>query len=130
MTLPLTSQPNRPMEPPTAAKTTSTQLFGWKGRLYCAQLRRRSLLGQYVSYIIMLAPVLWWALSSGPVVPYPESPNASIYSYLPDNNPHTLNNWLSGVITKRGPQGMDPFWKRFLTVYKEYWGLRSFWPEA
>ncbi|KAJ9054275.1 hypothetical protein DSO57_1016407 [Entomophthora muscae] len=28
MTLPLTLQPNRPMEPPTAAETTSTQLFG------------------------------------------------------------------------------------------------------
>ncbi|KAJ9061217.1 hypothetical protein DSO57_1022642 [Entomophthora muscae] len=28
MTLPLTPQPDRPMEPPTTVKTTSTQLFG------------------------------------------------------------------------------------------------------
>ena len=48
----------------------------------------------------------------------------------PAHKQHTLNNWLSGVSSARGPQGMDPFWKRFLSTYKEYWSLRSFRPEA
>ncbi|KAJ9087085.1 hypothetical protein DSO57_1036783 [Entomophthora muscae] len=43
-----------------------------------------SLLGQSVSYIIKLAPILWWALPTGPAVPRPESPNASAYSWLPE----------------------------------------------
>ncbi|KAJ9067722.1 hypothetical protein DSO57_1036281, partial [Entomophthora muscae] len=43
-----------------------------------------SLLGQSVSYIIRLAPILWWALPAGPVVPCPKSPNASTYAWLPD----------------------------------------------
>ncbi|KAJ9055133.1 hypothetical protein DSO57_1007358 [Entomophthora muscae] len=34
----------------------------------------------------MLAPILWWALPTGPDVPCPESPNASTYAWLPDNH--------------------------------------------
>ncbi|KAJ9059556.1 hypothetical protein DSO57_1001098 [Entomophthora muscae] len=60
MTVPLTLQPKHPIEPTTTANTTSTQLFG-------------------------LAPILWWALPTGPVVPRPESPNASNYALLPEN---------------------------------------------
>ncbi|KAJ9067734.1 hypothetical protein DSO57_1036159 [Entomophthora muscae] len=43
-----------------------------------------SLFGQSVSYIIKLAPILWWALPAGSAVPHPESPNASTYAWLPD----------------------------------------------
>ncbi|KAJ9067454.1 hypothetical protein DSO57_1038921 [Entomophthora muscae] len=43
-----------------------------------------SLLGQSLSYIIKLAPILWWALPAGLAVPHPEPPNASIYNWLPD----------------------------------------------
>ncbi|KAJ9050090.1 hypothetical protein DSO57_1017594 [Entomophthora muscae] len=42
-----------------------------------------SLLGQSVSYIIKLAPILWWALPSGPAVFQPEPTNASTYAWLP-----------------------------------------------
>ncbi|KAJ9062999.1 hypothetical protein DSO57_1004631 [Entomophthora muscae] len=95
MTLPLTPQPDRPMETPTAAETTFTQLFGV---LYITLIGMMdsmiptsgpwSLLGQSMSYIIKLAPILWWALPTGSAQPHPELPNASTYAWFPDNDPH------------------------------------------
>ncbi|KAJ9073027.1 hypothetical protein DSO57_1020964 [Entomophthora muscae] len=86
MTLLLTPQPNCPMGTPTAAKTMSTQLFGV---LYINLTEMvdtiepnsgpLSFLGQSVSYIIKLAPILWWALPSGPAVFCPKPTNASTY---------------------------------------------------
>ncbi|KAJ9074644.1 hypothetical protein DSO57_1004105 [Entomophthora muscae] len=32
-----------------------------------------------------LAHILWWSLPTGPVVPCPEPPNASPYSWLPES---------------------------------------------
>ncbi|KAJ9064722.1 hypothetical protein DSO57_1027419 [Entomophthora muscae] len=91
MTPPLTPQPNCPMEPPTTAKTMSTQLFGV---LYITLMGMVdtmmpnsgpwSLLGQSVSYIIKLALILWWALPTFLAVPRPESPNFSSYAWLPE----------------------------------------------
>ncbi|KAJ9069087.1 hypothetical protein DSO57_1022105 [Entomophthora muscae] len=66
MTLLLTLQPDRPMEIPTAVKTTSTQLFE-------------------VLYITFTAPILWWALPSGPAVFRPKPTNASNYAWIPDS---------------------------------------------
>ncbi|KAJ9088402.1 hypothetical protein DSO57_1023524, partial [Entomophthora muscae] len=90
MTPPLTPQPDFPLEPTAAAKTTSTQLFGV---LYITltglvdsvvpNSRPWSLLGCSVSYIIKLAPILWWALPAGSAAPHPEPPNASTYDWLP-----------------------------------------------
>ncbi|KAJ9089953.1 hypothetical protein DSO57_1007772 [Entomophthora muscae] len=48
-----------------------------------------SLLGRSVSYIIKLAPILWWALPASLAAPHPEPPNASTYNWLPDNLPLT-----------------------------------------
>ncbi|KAJ9060804.1 hypothetical protein DSO57_1026852 [Entomophthora muscae] len=50
-----------------------------------------SLFGQSISYIIKLAPILWWALPSGPAVFQPKPTNASTYAWLPDTqeNPNT-----------------------------------------
>ncbi|KAJ9055249.1 hypothetical protein DSO57_1005659 [Entomophthora muscae] len=91
MTLLLTLRPDHSMKPPTATETTSTHLFGV---LYITltgiidsmvpKSGSWSLIGQSVSYIIKLAPILWRALSTGPTVPHPESPNASTYAWLPD----------------------------------------------
>ncbi|KAJ9087097.1 hypothetical protein DSO57_1036676 [Entomophthora muscae] len=93
MTLPLTLQPNPPMEPVTAAETTSTQLFGV---LYITltglvdsmvpNSRPWSLLGRSISYIIKLASILWCALPTGLVVPCPETPNASSYAWIPESH--------------------------------------------
>ncbi|KAJ9063102.1 hypothetical protein DSO57_1003631 [Entomophthora muscae] len=91
MTPPLTPQPDRPMETLTSAKTTFTQLFGvlyipLTGTVDTMAPKSGlwSLLRQSVSYIIKLAPILWWALPSGPVVFCPEPANASTYAWLPD----------------------------------------------
>ncbi|KAJ9053885.1 hypothetical protein DSO57_1020055 [Entomophthora muscae] len=91
MTLPLTPRPDRPLEPPAAAKTTSTQMFGV---LYITLTGLAdsmipnsgpwSLLRQSASYIIKLAPILWWALPAGLAAPHPEPPNASAYDWLPE----------------------------------------------
>ncbi|KAJ9067160.1 hypothetical protein DSO57_1002229 [Entomophthora muscae] len=89
MTPPLTPQPDRPLEPTAAAETTSTQL---SGVLYITltglvdsvapNSRPWSLLGRSVSYIIKLAPILWWALPTGSAAPHPNPPNASTYDWL------------------------------------------------
>ncbi|KAJ9069176.1 hypothetical protein DSO57_1021319 [Entomophthora muscae] len=91
MTLPLTPRSDRPLEPTAATKTTSTQLF----RVFYITLKGLvdsmvpnsdpwSLLGQSLSYVIKLAPILWWALPTGLVVPCPKPPNASTYPWIPD----------------------------------------------
>ncbi|KAJ9078888.1 hypothetical protein DSO57_1002124 [Entomophthora muscae] len=92
MTLPLTPRPDRPLEPLAAAKTTSTQLFGvlyitLKGLVdsMVPNSGPWSFLGQSVSTIIKLAPILWWALPTGLAVPHPKPPNASTYDWLPNN---------------------------------------------
>ncbi|KAJ9048848.1 hypothetical protein DSO57_1030679 [Entomophthora muscae] len=90
MTLPLTSRPDHPLEP-AAAKATSTQLFGV---LYITltglvdsvvpNSGPWSLLGRSLSYIIILAPILWWALPASLTTLHPKPPNASTYDWLPD----------------------------------------------
>ncbi|KAJ9088106.1 hypothetical protein DSO57_1026331 [Entomophthora muscae] len=77
------------MESIAAAKTTSTQLFGvfyitLKGLMDSMMPNSRpwSLLRQSLSYIIKLAPILWWASPTGLAVPRPESYNASTYAWL------------------------------------------------
>ncbi|KAJ9049155.1 hypothetical protein DSO57_1027606 [Entomophthora muscae] len=83
MTLPLTPRPDRPLEPPATANTTSTQLFGVLYITLTGLVDSMvpnsgpwSLLGQSVSYIIKLAPIIWWALHAGLAVPHPKQPNA------------------------------------------------------
>ncbi|KAJ9068811.1 hypothetical protein DSO57_1024903 [Entomophthora muscae] len=91
MTPPLTPQPDHLLEPTAAAETTSTQLFGV---LYITLIGLLdsvvpnsgpwSLLRRSVSYIIKLAPILWWSLPTGSAEPHPKLPNASTYDWLPD----------------------------------------------
>ncbi|KAJ9072267.1 hypothetical protein DSO57_1029341 [Entomophthora muscae] len=92
MTPPLTPRPDCPLEPPAAAETTSTQLFGVLYITLTGLVDSMvpnsgpwSFLGQSTSYIIKLAPILWWALPTGLAVPHPKLPNASAYDWLPDN---------------------------------------------
>ncbi|KAJ9052518.1 hypothetical protein DSO57_1033347 [Entomophthora muscae] len=91
MTPPLTPQPDRPLKPTAAAETTSTQLFGVLYITLTGLVDSMvpnsgpwSLLGRSVSYIIKLAPILWWALPAGSAVPHPKPPKASTYDWLPD----------------------------------------------
>ncbi|KAJ9082107.1 hypothetical protein DSO57_1007441 [Entomophthora muscae] len=80
-----------PLEPTAAAETTSTQLFGvlyiTLTELVVSMVPNSgpwSFLGKSVSYIIKLAPILWWALPAGLAAPHPEPPNASAYDWLLD----------------------------------------------
>ncbi|KAJ9054023.1 hypothetical protein DSO57_1018745 [Entomophthora muscae] len=82
------------MKTPTAAETTSTQLFGVLYITLTVMVDSMvptsgpwSLLGRSMSYIIKLAPILWWALLTGSAQPHPEPPNASTYAWFPDNIP-------------------------------------------
>ncbi|KAJ9090547.1 hypothetical protein DSO57_1001515 [Entomophthora muscae] len=97
MTLPLTPRPDHPLEPPAAAKTTSTQLFGVLYITLTGLVDSMvpnsgpwSLLRQSASYIIKLAPILWWALPAVLAAPHPKLPNASAYDWLPESG----NPWL------------------------------------
>ncbi|KAJ9065309.1 hypothetical protein DSO57_1021079 [Entomophthora muscae] len=109
MTPPLTPQPNRPMDSPTAAKTTSTQLSGVLYITLTGMVDTMvpnsgpwSFLGKYLSYIIKLAPILLWALLAGLAVPHPESPNASTYDWLPDIVYITLSGVIDTIIPAAG----------------------------
>ncbi|KAJ9075036.1 hypothetical protein DSO57_1000320 [Entomophthora muscae] len=91
MTPSLTPRPDCPLEPTTAAKATSTQLLGVLYITLTGLMDSMvpnsgpwSLLGQSVSYIIKLAPIIWRALPADSVAPHPKPPNASTYDWLPD----------------------------------------------
>ncbi|KAJ9072356.1 hypothetical protein DSO57_1028402 [Entomophthora muscae] len=97
MTPPLTPRLDLPLEPTSAAKTISSQLFGV---LYITltglvdsvvpNSRPWSLLGQSLSYIIKLAPILWWALPASLTTHHPKPPNASTYYWLPETVPKAI----------------------------------------
>ncbi|KAJ9056278.1 hypothetical protein DSO57_1034832 [Entomophthora muscae] len=77
MSPPLTPQPDLLLEPTAAAKTPSTQLFGvlyiTLNSLVDSVVPNSgpwSILGQSVSYIIKLAPILWWALPASSTAPH------------------------------------------------------------
>ncbi|KAJ9070017.1 hypothetical protein DSO57_1012716 [Entomophthora muscae] len=85
------------METPTAAETTSTQLFGVLYITLTGMVDSMiptsgpwSLLGQSMSYIINLAPILWWDLPAGLAQPCPKPSNASTYAWFPDTQANQL----------------------------------------
>ncbi|KAJ9060230.1 hypothetical protein DSO57_1033150 [Entomophthora muscae] len=100
MTPPLTLQPNCQMEPTTAAETTSDQLFGvlyitltGLANFMVPNFGSWSLLGQSLSYIIKLSPILWRALPLAQQYPHPDPTNASPYAWLLDRLPQsTIDN--------------------------------------
>ncbi|KAJ9057419.1 hypothetical protein DSO57_1022837 [Entomophthora muscae] len=73
MTPPLTPQPDCPQESVTANESTSTQIFGVMyitlTGLIDSMVPARgpwAVLEKLLSYIVKLAPILWWALPAGP----------------------------------------------------------------
>ncbi|KAJ9054817.1 hypothetical protein DSO57_1010231 [Entomophthora muscae] len=114
MTPSLTPRPYCPLEPTATAKTTYTQLFGvlyitLTGLMDSVILNSGpwSLLGQSVSYIIKLAPILWWALPVSLTVPRPEPPNASTYDWLPDQMEEIIKS------CPRCSVCLTPFWEGY-----------------
>ncbi|KAJ9089643.1 hypothetical protein DSO57_1010594 [Entomophthora muscae] len=95
MAPPVTPRPDSPLEPTAVAKTTSAQLFGVLYIILTGLVDSMvpssgpwSLLGQSISYIIKLAPILWWALPASLAAPHPEPPNASTYDWIPERIIH------------------------------------------
>ncbi|KAJ9090548.1 hypothetical protein DSO57_1001516 [Entomophthora muscae] len=93
MTPPVTPRPDCPLKPTAAAEITSTQLFGvfyitLTGLVdsMVPNSRPWSLLRQSISYIIKLAPILWWALPTSLAATHPEPPNASTYDWIPEKS--------------------------------------------
>ncbi|KAJ9054883.1 hypothetical protein DSO57_1009813 [Entomophthora muscae] len=125
MTPPLTPQPDCPTETPTAAETMYTQLFGVLYITLTGMVDSMvptsgpwSLLGQSMSYIINLALILWWALPAGLVQPHPKLPNASIYTWLPENLPDDILSLL--ILGKyREPVTRRNFWPRIFCCHQK-----------
>ncbi|KAJ9050967.1 hypothetical protein DSO57_1009055 [Entomophthora muscae] len=97
MTLPLTLRPNRPQEPVTANESTSTQIFGVMYITLTSLIDSMvpasqpwALLGKSLSYIVKLAPILWWALPARPAGRLPASSQKPLTGWIPESLPHFL----------------------------------------
>ncbi|KAJ9061370.1 hypothetical protein DSO57_1021416 [Entomophthora muscae] len=91
MTPPLTLRPNRLQESVTTNESTSTQVFGVMyitlTRLIDSMVpvsRPWAVLGKLLSYIVKLAPILWWALPAGPAGCLPASSQEPPTGWIPD----------------------------------------------
>ncbi|KAJ9073289.1 hypothetical protein DSO57_1018005 [Entomophthora muscae] len=80
MTPPLTLWPDCPQESMAASESTSTKLFGAMYIILTGLVDSMvpsngpwAILGKPLSYIVKLAPILWWALPSGPMGHLPAS---------------------------------------------------------
>ncbi|KAJ9052912.1 hypothetical protein DSO57_1029371 [Entomophthora muscae] len=94
MTPPLTLRPNRLQEPVTANESTFTQIFGVMYITLTSLIdsmvpssRPWALLDKSLSYIVKLAPILWWALPAGPAGRLPASSQELPTSWIPDSQP-------------------------------------------
>ncbi|KAJ9075299.1 hypothetical protein DSO57_1037442 [Entomophthora muscae] len=77
---PLTPQPDRPQESVATDESTSTQIFGVMYITLTGLIDSMvptsgpwAILGKLLSYIVKLAPILWWALPAGPAGHLPVS---------------------------------------------------------
>ncbi|KAJ9085065.1 hypothetical protein DSO57_1017424 [Entomophthora muscae] len=91
MTPPLTLQPDCLQESVVANESTSTQIFGVMYITLTSLIDSMvpasgpwALLGKFLSYIVKLAPILWWALSAGPTGRPPVSSQEPPTGWIPD----------------------------------------------
>ncbi|KAJ9073371.1 hypothetical protein DSO57_1017251 [Entomophthora muscae] len=108
MTPPLTLRPNCPQESVAAIKSTTTQIFGVMHITLTSLIDSIvpasgpwALLGKFLSYIVKLAPILWWALPAGPAGCPPASSQEPPIGWIPENEAflgHILNDYLFLVI--------------------------------
>ncbi|KAJ9064630.1 hypothetical protein DSO57_1028398 [Entomophthora muscae] len=91
MTPPLTPQPNHLQASVATSESTSTQIFvvmyiTLTGLIdYMVPTSKPwAILGKSLSYIVKLAPILWWALPSGPVSCLPGSSQKPTSGWIPD----------------------------------------------
>ncbi|KAJ9066935.1 hypothetical protein DSO57_1004698 [Entomophthora muscae] len=96
MTPPLTLRPNRLQESVVANESTSTQTFGVMFITLAGLIdsmvpvsRPWAVLGKLLSYIVKLAPILWWALPAGPAGHLPASSQEPPTGWIPDTSSHS-----------------------------------------
>ncbi|KAJ9087005.1 hypothetical protein DSO57_1037578 [Entomophthora muscae] len=96
MMSPLTLRPDRLQESAATDKSTSTQIFGVMYITLTGLIdsmvptsRPWAVLGKLLSYIVKLAPILWWALPAGPVGCLPASSQEPPTGWFPDMGPAT-----------------------------------------
>ncbi|KAJ9052725.1 hypothetical protein DSO57_1031413 [Entomophthora muscae] len=92
MTPPLTPRPNRPQESVATDESTSTQIFGVMYITLTGLIdsmvptsKPWAILGKLLSYIVKLAPILWWALPAGLAGGQPASPQEPPTGWIPDS---------------------------------------------
>ncbi|KAJ9073191.1 hypothetical protein DSO57_1019085 [Entomophthora muscae] len=97
MTPPLILQSNHLQESDAANESTSTQIFGVMYITLTGLIDSMvpasgpwALLGKLLSYIVKLAPILWWALPAGPTGRPPASSQEPPTGWIPD----TQGNWV------------------------------------
>ncbi|KAJ9048133.1 hypothetical protein DSO57_1038084 [Entomophthora muscae] len=93
MTPPLAPQPKRLQESVAANESTSTQIFGVMYITLTGLIDFMvpasgpwALLGKLLSYIVKLAPILWWALPAGPAGCPPASSQEPLTGWISDTN--------------------------------------------
>ncbi|KAJ9049392.1 hypothetical protein DSO57_1025127 [Entomophthora muscae] len=91
-------RPNCLQESVATNESTSTQIFGvmyitLTGLIdYMVPVSKPwEVLGKLLSYIVKLAPILWWALPAGPVGRLPASSQEPPTGWIPDTHDSTLN---------------------------------------
>ncbi|KAJ9071018.1 hypothetical protein DSO57_1001266 [Entomophthora muscae] len=119
---PLNPWPDCLQESVAANKSTSTQLFGAMYIILTGLVDSMvpsndpwAILGKFLSYIVKLAPILWWALPSRPVVCLPTSSQEPPMGWIPDT---------PGYIFERlqGSHQLHQPWKIQVDyVIKTYW---------
>ncbi|KAJ9058354.1 hypothetical protein DSO57_1013203 [Entomophthora muscae] len=92
MTPPLTLRPNRPQKSVATNESTTTQIFGMMYIILTGLIdsmvpvsRPWAVLGKLLSYIVKLAPILWWALPTGPADCLPASSQEPPTGWIPDS---------------------------------------------
>ncbi|KAJ9073256.1 hypothetical protein DSO57_1018416 [Entomophthora muscae] len=118
MTPPLTLQPDCLQESVAANESTSTQIFGVMYITLTGLIDSMvsasgpwTLLGKLLSYIVKLAPILWWALPAGPAGCLPASSQEPPTGWIPDMHLHSLLN-SSGL-----RQSRQKYWSSGATKY-------------
>ncbi|KAJ9066579.1 hypothetical protein DSO57_1008215 [Entomophthora muscae] len=96
MTPPHTPRPNHPQESVAANESTSTHIFGVMYITLTGLIDSMvpvsgpwAVLGKLISYIVKLAPILWWALPAGSAGRPPASSPEPLTGWIPDIIPQS-----------------------------------------
>ncbi|KAJ9065683.1 hypothetical protein DSO57_1017089 [Entomophthora muscae] len=111
---PLTLRPNHPQESVATNESTSTQIFGVMYIILTGLIDSMvpvsgpwAVLGKLLSYIVKLAPILWWALPTGPAGRPPASSQEPPTGWIPDTSVGFLSvSTQQGLLTAWGGEWM------------------------